>query len=223
MTPKLSPAHGMKKTERMIPIPFALPVQIVSHPIRMATPKIDLVYPQVTGLANPAAQSAINLQIVTEFTLLAQQLGYGNQNLVEMTGYYEVKTNERGVLSLLLVVYSFTGGAHGLTLAKGLTFDVQTGRRYRLGDLFKPDSGYTDVLSGIIGDWIKQWEVPVLEPFESISPDQDFYLADHSLTVFFQIYELTPYVYGFPYFPIPLKSLEAIVADPSPAAILLPF
>lgn len=223
MTPKLSPAHGMKKTERMIPIPFALPVQIVSHPIRMATPKIDLVYPQVTGLANPAAQSAINLQIVTEFTLLAQQLGYGNQNLVEMTGYYEVKTNERGVLSLLLVVYSFTGGAHGLTLAKGMTFDVQTGRRYRLGDLFKPDSGYTDVLSGIIGDWIKQWEVPVLEPFESISPDQDFYLADHSLTVFFQIYELTPYVYGFPYFPIPLKSLEAIVADPSPAAILLPF
>ncbi|EMR06027.1 hypothetical protein C772_02007 [Bhargavaea cecembensis DSE10] len=213
----------MKKTERMIPIPFELPVQIVSHPIRMATPKIDLVYPQVTGLANPSAQTAINLEIVTEFALLVQQLGYGNQNLVEMTGYYEVKTNERGVLSLLLVVYSFTGGAHGLTLAKGLTFDVHTGRRYRLGDLFKPDSGYTEVLSGFIGEWIEQWEVPVLEPFESISPDQDFYLADHSLTVFFQLYELTPYVYGFPYFPIALKSLESIIADPSPAATLLPF
>ncbi|WP_082818548.1 DUF3298 and DUF4163 domain-containing protein [Bhargavaea cecembensis] len=207
----------------MISIPFDLPVQIVSHPIHMATPKIDLVYPQVTGLANPTAQSAINLQIITEFTRLAKELGYGNPNLVEMVGYYEVKTNERGVLSLLLVVYSFTGGAHGLTLAKGLTFDVHTGRRYRLGDLFKTDSNYTDVLSGIIGGLIKEWEVPVLEPFEKISPDQDFYLADHSLTVFFQLYELTPYVYGFPYFPIPLKSLESIIADPSPAATLLPF
>ena len=189
----------------------------------MATPKIDLVYPQVTGLANPAAQSAINLQIVTEFAELLKQLGYGTQNLAEMVGYYEVKTNERGVLSLLLVVYSFTGGAHGLTLAKGLTFDVQTGVRYRLKDLFKPDSEYTKLLSGIISEWIKQWEVPVLEPFESISPDQDFYLADHSLTVFFQLYELTAYVYGFPYFPIPLKSLESIIADPGPASTLLPF
>lgn len=207
----------------MIPIPFDLPVQIVTHPVRMESPKIDLVYPQVTGLANPAAQSAINLEIVTEFALLLQQLGYGNQNLVEMTGYYEVKTNERDVLSLLLVVYSFTGGAHGLTLAKGLTFDVRTGKRYRLGDLFKPDSGYTEVLSGMIGGLIKEWEVPVLEPFESISPDQDFYLADHSLTVFFQLYELTPYVYGFPYFPIPLKSLESIIADSGPASALLPF
>ena len=207
----------------MIPIPFDLPVQIVTHPVRMESPKIDLVYPQVTGLANPAAQSAINLEIVTEFALLLQQLGYGNQNLVEMTGYYEVKTNERDVLSLLLVVYSFTGGAHGLTLAKGLTFDVRTGKRYRLGDLFKPDSGYTEVLSGMIGGLIKEWEVPVLEPFESISPGQDFYMADHSLTVFFQLYELTPYVYGFPYFPIPLKSLESIIADSGPASSLLPF
>ncbi|WP_213423469.1 DUF3298 and DUF4163 domain-containing protein [Bhargavaea massiliensis] len=207
----------------MIPIPFDLPVQIVTHPVRMESPKIDLVYPQVTGLANPAAQSAINLEIVTEFALLLQQLGYGNQNLVEMTGYYEVKTNERDVLSLLLVVYSFTGGAHGLTLAKALTFDVRTGKRYRLGDLFKPDSGYTEVLSGMIGGLIKEWEVPELEPFESISPGQDFYMADHSLTVFFQLYELTPYVYGFPYFPIPLKSLESIIADSGPASSLLPF
>lgn len=213
----------MKKKGRMIPIPFDLPVQIASHPVRMDSPKIDLVYPQVTGLANPAAQSAINLEIATEFALLVQQLGYGNQNLVEMVGYYEVKTNERGILSILLTIYSFTGGAHGLTQAKGLTFDVLTGKRYRLGNLFKPDSGYAGVLSGIIGGLIEEWEVPVLEPFESISPDQDFYLADHSLIVFFQLYELTPYVYGFPYFPIPLKSLEPIIADSGPAAELLPF
>lgn len=204
-------------------IPFELPVQIVSHPIRIASPKVDVVYPQVTGLANPAAQSAINLQIITEFTRLMQELGYGNENLVEMTGYYEVKTNERGVLSLLLVVYSFTGGAHGLTIAKGLTFDIHTGQRYRLSDLFKPDSNYRNVLSEMIGEMITEWEVPVLEPFESISSDQDFYLADHSLTVFFQLYELTPYVYGFPYFPIPLKSLESIIEEPGPAAALLPF
>lgn len=204
-------------------IPFELPVQIVSHPIRIASPKVDVVYPQVTGLANPAAQSAINLQIITELTRLMQELGYGNASLVEMTGYYEVKTNERGVLSLLLVVYSFTGGAHGLTIAKGLTFDIHTGQRYRLADLFKPDSNYRNVLSGMIGEMITEWEVPVLEPFESISSDQDFYLADHSLTVFFQLYELTPYVYGFPYFPIPLKSLESIIKEPGPAAALLPF
>ncbi|MET3576001.1 DUF3298 and DUF4163 domain-containing protein [Bhargavaea ullalensis] len=199
------------------------PVNIVTHPIRLARPKVNIIYPQVTGLANPAAQTKINQAIISTLSGLMHELGYGNQNLVEMAGYFEVKTNERGLLSLILSVYSFTGGAHGLTLAKGLTFDIHTGRQYRLSELFKPGSNYKQLISGQIERLIKEWNMDLLEPFAGISDDQDFYLADHSLTVFFQLYELTAYVYGFPYFPIPLKSLESVISDDSPVEKLIAF
>ncbi|SIT84497.1 DUF3298 and DUF4163 domain-containing protein [Edaphobacillus lindanitolerans] len=200
-----------------------MPVTIVSHPIRLSRPKVDVVYPQVTGLANPSAQTRINRTIITTLTELMKELGYGNDNLVEMSGYYEMKTNERGILSLLLVVYSFTGGAHGLTLAKGLTFDVHTGRMFRLKDLFAPGTDYTALLSAKVEELIKEWNLDLLEPFKGISPEQDFYIADHSLTLFFQLYEITAYVYGFPYFPIPLRSLESIIGDDSPVEKLIAF
>lgn len=203
--------------------PIELPVTIISHPIRMSRPKVNVVYPQVGRLANPVAQSRINLEIVKSLGSIMQELGYGNDNLQEMTGYFEIKTNERGVLSLLLSVYSFTGGAHGLTIAKGLTFDVHTGRLYRLDELFKPGSDYRERLSEEIARLIKDWDIDLLEPFECITDDQDFYIADHSLTVFFQLYELTAYVYGFLYFPVPLKDLEPAIENNSLLSRLLPF
>lgn len=175
------------------------------------------------GLANPQAELIINRSIISTLNSILVELGYHDSNLVEMVGNFEIKTNERGILSLSLLVYSFTGGAHGLTIIKSLTFDIATGKQYKLKDLFKPDSDYVTKLSAIIQNKITEWEIQLLDEFTSIRSDQDFYLADHSLVIYFQLYEITPYVAGFPYFPIPILDIQDIIQPDGPLDKLLPF
>jgi len=200
-----------------------LPVRLETKRIQKSSPKLNVLYPIVTNLPYPAIEKKINGDIITHLNKMLIEQGLYNENLVEIIGNYEVKTNERGILSLTLTVYSFSGGAHGLTIIQSLTFDVTTGKQYALKDLFKPSSNYVDVLSKIISKKIVEWDVPLLVEFTGIRPDQDFYIADHSLIIYFQVYELTPYVYGFPYFPIAIKDIEHIIRQDGPLNKMLPF
>lgn len=200
-----------------------LPIRIETKNIRKSSPSINVNYPIVTNLPHPAVEKKINTDIIHALNKLLVEQGFYSEHLVEMIGLYEIKTNERGVLSLSLTVYSFTGGAHGLTITKSLTFDVKTGKQYELSELFKPDSDYVKVLSDMIEKKMVEWDVPLLEDFTQIRSDQDFYIADHSLVIYFQVYELTPYVYGFPYFPITIKDIEAIIREGGILEKMIPF
>lgn len=199
------------------------PVYIGYKLLHKPSPKISVYYPYVLGLKNRHAEILINTSIVSTLNKILVELGYHDSNLVEMVGEFEIKTNERGILSLSLTVYSFTGGAHGMTIVKSLTFDVATGKQYELKDLFKDDSQYVKVLSDIIAIKIKDWETLLLDEFTLIRSDQDFYLADHSLVIYFQLYEISPYVAGFPYFPIPILDIQDIIKPEGPLEKLLPF
>lgn len=199
------------------------PVYIGYRLLHKDSPKIEVYFPFVIGLPNPQAERLINQSIVSTLNGILVELGYHDSNLVEMIGNFEIKTNERGILSLSLLIYSFTGGAHGLTIIKSLTFDITTGKQYELEDLFKLNSEYVSKLSSIIQKKIIEWETPLLDEFKSIRSDQDFYLADHSLVVYFQLYEITPYVAGFPYFPIPILDVQDIIRPDGPLEKLLPF
>src|SRR5699024_7562007 len=104
-----------------------------------------IYYPQVMGLPNANVEQTINQTIVqlTQMLIQQQYQQQGTNNFTEMIGSFEIKTNERNILSLSLSNYAFAyQHAHGLTLMKSLTFDVQTGKRYQLKDLFKPGSNY---------------------------------------------------------------------------------
>ncbi|MFS0722296.1 DUF3298 and DUF4163 domain-containing protein [Paenibacillus sp. 1P07SE] len=193
---------------------FQVPAVIV--PSHITYPKIEIWLPVVQGLPDHAARNRINEAIRTAAGALAAEQGSLEDPRSEMLGWFEVKTNEKGVLSLSLFNYAYTGGAHGLTLQRSLTFLTHTGDLYTLPQLFKPGSDYVRQLSTMIKAQIEARQVPVLQPFERIRPDQDFYIADRSLVIYFQIYELTPYVYGFPYFPISAYALQDIIAEEGP-------
>lgn len=199
------------------------PVCVTNKYITHSKPNISVNYPHVTNLPYSFAEKKINNDIITLLNNLLIEQGFYNDTLEEMVGSYEIKTNERNILSLSLTVYSYTGGAHGLTITKSLTFDTVTGKQYALKDLFNPNSNYVEKLSHIISQKIEEWEVPLLEDFTAISADQDYYLADHTIVIYFQLYEITPYVYGFPYFPIAIKSIEDIIRFEGPLNTLLTF
>lgn len=200
----------------MLNKPYTLPVQIQT--IHRIGPKLDLYVPRVVNAPNATAQTNINNAIAKEVQSMLKQLGYvPNSKTTEINGFYEVKTNERGLLSIALNIYGYTEhAAHGLTLLKSLTFDITTGNVYSLGDLFAPGSDYVKRISDIVKAQIAERGIETLQPFASIRPDQDYYVADKAIVVYFQLYEITPYVFGFPMFPISVYSLQDIIPDNSP-------
>lgn len=200
-----------------------LPVQIETKHIFKHLPSVNLYYPIVTNLPHPHIEKKINADIFNLLNKMLVEQGYYTEGLEEITGYYEIKNNQRGILSILFFIYSFSGGAHGLTLCKSLTFDVSTGKLYTLRDLFKPNSAYIQILSEIIGKKIIEWNVPLLGEFKEIRTDQDYYIADHCLVIYFQLYEITPYVYNFPFFPIVIKDIETIIPLNGPLEKMLYF
>lgn len=199
------------------------PVTIETQKIPNTSPSVNIYYPVVSNLADQNVQHKINHAIVTLLNELLIEQDFYNPSLVEMLASFEIKNNQRNILSLNLIVYSFTGGAHGMTIIKSLTFDTKTGKQYALQDLFKPGSNYEKTLSAIIQKDIIKWDIQLLDKFESIRPDQDFYIADTSLVIYFQLYEITPYVWGFPYFPIVILDISSIIKPEGPLDTMMAF
>ncbi|WNR44929.1 DUF3298 and DUF4163 domain-containing protein [Paenibacillus roseipurpureus] len=190
------------------------PVSIQTY--QVLDKNINLMYPAVIHLTPVAVQHEMNTTIVNAVNKQLHDQGYHENPMTEITAYYELKTNERRVLSLSLINYAFSGGAHGLTIQKSLTFSTATGKSYTLQELFKPGSDYVTVLSAMVAAEIKRRDIPLLVEFKGIRPDQDFYIADKSLVIYFQLYELAAYVYGFLYFPISIYALQNIIAEDGP-------
>ncbi len=197
-------------------VPF--PVNIATF-IMSGGPKKTIFIPQVVQMLNEQLELSINQAIRKETeVMIAQQEGEMEDAPVEeMLGTYELKNNQRNVLSLSLSNYTYHAhAAHGLTILKSLTFDVEKGKKCSLGSLFKPGSDYVKQLSAMIREQIKERDIPLINEFTAIRPNQDFYVADKTIVIYFQLYELTPYVYGFPVFPIPLYELQEIIDEKGP-------
>jgi hypothetical protein len=196
-----------------------LPVSIRSEHIKAH--RLNLYYPFVYGMKNKDAERKINYDILTTVHQLIINQGFYENPMTTITGSFELKSNEKGVLSVTIENYAYSGGAHGLTILKGLTFDVITGKKYLLNELFKPNSNYTTILSEEVKQQIKERDMLLLSEFKGISPQQDYYIADKALVLFFQLYELTAYAFGFPYFPISVYDVEHIVDEESPLGKML--
>ena len=201
---------------------ISLPVSVVTRNVYCNLKKM-LYYPQVCEMHNVELQQLINQTIVdTTQQLINEQVGNMPTTVAEMLGTYEIKNNQRDVLSLSLTNYTYHDrAAHGMTYIKSLTFDLQKGTYCELKDLFKPGSDYVGRISAIIHEQIIQRNIQLLEPFNVIRPDQDFYIADKSLVVYFQLYEITAYVYGFPMFPISVYDLQDIIKEDGPLGRML--
>ena len=123
----------------------------------MVSLKISL--PEVTIENNRAAQNRINTyfvhetnrfynQVAAEFFnsavedyIYRTQMGYPFMPY-EAVLNYTAALNEGCHLSMFFDQYVFTGGAHGNTLRFSETWDLRTGRRLRLRDLFYPQESY---------------------------------------------------------------------------------
>ncbi|GIP18714.1 anti-SigV factor [Paenibacillus montaniterrae] len=200
----------------------AFPIATRTITVRAGEDRV-VYYPEVVGLHDKAWQSTVNAMIARQAQeLIHLQVGEDLSSVTTLLGHYELKNNQRNILSLTQSNYVYHyHAAHGMTVVRSLTFDMAKKRVYTLGQLFKPGSDYVARLSAIVAEQIKQRNIDVLEPFTSISPDQEFYVADKTLVLYYQLYELAPYVYGILYFPISIYEISDIIDQEGPLGILM--
>ncbi len=177
------------------------------------TLKLTIQYPELKGLDNAEVQDKLNSLFAglakeakdrgneIEKSIIPEQTANGIK--AEVYFNYQVKYNRGGLLSIVFLDYQYSGGAHGLTVQSSYTFDLKTGAEYELKDLFKDGSDYISMISSEVKKQMEERGMTVLlTPFNSIKADQDFYLSNNAVVVYFQAYEYLPYAYGIPEFAV---------------------
>ncbi|MFA6778818.1 MAG: DUF3298 domain-containing protein [Paludibacteraceae bacterium] len=134
----------------------------------------------------------------------------------------EVVFNQDEILSILTTSYSFTGGAHGLTILKYSNFDLKDGKNISLSDIFVDD--YESMLTPIILDKIarsnnvtdpKQLEDQGFFEISDIKPTENFYLDDKGITFLYNQYEIACYAMGQVKAFIPYNEISFLISSKS--------
>ncbi|NLV90986.1 MAG: DUF3298 and DUF4163 domain-containing protein [Firmicutes bacterium] len=191
---------------------------------RILEPMVDILYPEVVGGTNSLAQQRMNrsIQRLVYKMIKEQRAAWAPGVVPKITGDYTVELNQQGLLSIVFTNFGFPPqAAHPMTFQRSLTFETITGYKYELADLFRPGFDYVAELSAIIAAEIEARDIPLLKPFEQISPDQDFYLTPRDLVIYFQLYEIAPYSAGILEFPIPYEDLDMNLCTLGPIPRLL--
>lgn len=177
----------------------------------------DVVYPRVSGLPDDGVEEKINRLIQDQ--VLAMIPREGCEVYQEIKGIYEVELNDRSILSVKFDVYTIRiHAANGINEQRSLTVNLETGKEYRLYDLFKRNSNYKSVISGIIKDQIEEQNIPLVKEFRGIDDYEEFYLTKNALVIYFQEIEFTPHYIGVPEFSIPYSQIRNLVREDGPIA-----
>lgn len=184
----------------------------------VVTRKIEVTFPQLDFRADIRADvvAAIDQAIAQKvFVLLDDLLSLGN-----IMGTFDVTTDVADVLSLTIKYSGYHPPmAHPMHYMASITADLHTGKIYDLEDLFTDDT-YVQVISREIERQVVERDMVLFEEFVAIAPDQAFFLKPDALVIYYQVYEIAPYVAGFPEFEIPLDLLADIARDDGPIGLL---
>lgn len=179
----------------------------VTRTIEVPFPQLDFrteVDPQVAATIDGAIQAKM-------LVMLQDLISLGN-----VFGTSEVTVDAGDVLSVTMTYSGYHPPmAHPMHLRASVTADLRTGQIYRLKDLFIDDS-YIEVISKEVAQQIVAQDISVFEEFKQIRADQDFFLKPDALVIYYQVYDLAPYVFGFPQFEIPLDLLVDIAVEGGP-------
>ncbi len=197
-----------------------LAAPIAAAPADVDSRDVKVAYPQVYGLG--AAGEKINLTLTGEIDrYLAKIAGDVNKfakdglrpRKVQSAVSSTVTYNDDSLLSIVLDEWAYTGGAHPMSYKRAFTFDTRTGDALRLADLFRVDADYRARLNSLMAEQIAARQIPIFNftPFAGVNDSQEFYLTADGLVVYYQLYEYTPYVFGFLEFPIPYAQIADLL------------
>lgn len=143
--------------------------------------------------------------------VLSQQQGFP-YHLHTAVSRFDVTYNQNGIVSIPVEFYSYTGGAHGITVKIPHNFDFNQGKELKLSDLFKKGSRYQQV---IVEEIVKQIEKEpdmyfgnAVDVVKELKDGQPYYLTPKGMVVYYGVYEIAPYAAGIREFLIPFSTLK---------------
>lgn len=186
------------------------------------TLKIDMEVPQVNGLQDAAFQEQLNNQIMSAALAAKEEIESLARDYPVEYGPYELMIkyevfNNKDLLTLVVLNYQYTGGAHGMAFKTYYNIDTKNNIILDLSDLFVDSCDYKEVINQNIKnqiDIMTQSEgFSFIDGFTSISDNQSFYVNNQSIIICFGQYEIAAYAAGMPEFPVPMESLEGCLND----------
>ncbi len=131
---------------------------------------------------------------------------------------YEVPYNHNELVSIYFEqMFSSNRQAHPVNQSRAITVNTQNGKVLPLKDLFEPNSDYKTLLDSWMKEYLqkKKNELPLLiksmDEFKGIEPEQEFYLTDKALVIFYQMYKYTPRPAETLKIAVPYKNMETIL------------
>lgn len=127
---------------------------------------------------------------------------------------YDVAYNKENLVSIPILIYEFTGGAHGVSVLKSFNYNLESGDELELSNIFKENVNYKSIINPYIKQQIeKNKDLYFTDKygFKGIDDNQDFYLENDKLIIYFQLYEIAPYYIGIPKFEIPLNEIKDVI------------
>ncbi|KMT22743.1 DUF3298 and DUF4163 domain-containing protein [Clostridium cylindrosporum] len=126
---------------------------------------------------------------------------------------YKVTYNNSKILSIPVTFYTYTGGAHGNTIQEPYNFDLETGEKLTLKDIFIEGSNYKNTIKEVIKSSIEEnpdiYFDDAIATVDKLQDTQNFYITDDNLVIYYDLYELAPYSSGIREFSIPLYTFSS--------------
>jgi hypothetical protein len=193
--------------------------------VKVESPGLNLTYPKVSELKHKSAEAGINRYIKKEVHRLLKENGYGSDENKKFTGGYLVKLNKRGTLCIVIEIFIHTKGeAHGTTIRRPINVSLKDSRVYHIDDLFSrrvKKTKFIGIINEIIKQHIKMKDLKLIHEFEGVKLDQEYYLTEDSLVIFFQMNEYVDKEFGFPEFTIAFSTILEIINSKGPIGRLL--
>lgn len=173
---------------------------------------VDAKIPRLTGLSDKEFQERINdeyediiEELLEEFTESAKETGDSSTFSVTTTEF----CNDNGFLSVVTEIESCMRNARKMHRRIGKNIDTRECKEVPLSGLFSDDS-YIDMINArlceaVAGDHEKYsglWAQPKL------CENQDYYIKDGTLVLYYPPYELSYYERGFVEIPLSLEDMS---------------
>lgn len=129
---------------------------------------------------------------------------------------YKVTYNKSHTISIPIEKYDFTGGAHGMTYLDSYNYNLRNGKRLKLSDMFKKDIDYKKIVNSYINKIISENKDIYFQDedkFNGISDNQQFYIEDDGVVVYFSAYEIAPFYVGIPKFKLTFEEFGQYFND----------
>lgn len=119
----------------------------------------------------------------------------------------------KNVISVVLDLYQFTGGAHGMSAKRVLNFDAKSGKLLSLDDIFKTDKlrelniGFFRNSYGDDEDFITGLFIDI----DTLPLPANIALDSNNAYFYYNQYEIAPYSYGVLGYEVPIEELKPLL------------